>query len=97
MKEIILCLCVEFIYGLRISDILKLKVKDVKRTHINIIAKVLLKLQNSISKDKIKNKIEEIKSKLNNTNQKVLAGQIDVSLISCLQELLEENYEVRRN
>lgn len=41
-------------------------------------------------KDKIKEKIEEIKNKPNNPNQKVIATQIDASLIACLQELLKE-------
>lgn len=39
--------------------------------------------------NKIKEKIEEIKKKPNNPNQKVIATQIDASLIACLEELLK--------
>ena len=41
-------------------------------------------------RNKIKEKIEEIKKKPNNPNQKVIATQIDASLIACLKELLKE-------
>lgn len=37
----------------------------------------------------IKEKIEAIKKKPNNPNQKVVATQIDASLIACLEELLK--------
>ena len=39
--------------------------------------------------NKIREKIEEIKKKPNNPNQKVVATQIDASLIACLEELLK--------
>lgn len=40
--------------------------------------------------NKIREKIEEIKNKPNNPNQKVIATQIDASLIACLGDLLKE-------
>lgn len=46
--------------------------------------------ENFVSKDKIREKIEKIKNKPNNPNQKVIATQIDASLIACLQDLLKE-------
>lgn len=45
-----------------------------------------------IHKNKIREKIEKIKNKPNNPNQKVIATQIDASLIACLQDLLKEEW-----
>ena len=47
-------------------------------------------LKDSISKDKIREKIEEVKNEPNNPNQKVIATQIDASLIAMLHDLLKE-------
>ena len=44
---------------------------------------------NYISKQVIRDKIKEIEENPNNPYQKVMASQIDASLISCLKELLE--------
>ena len=41
-------------------------------------------------RNRIREKIEKIKNKPNNPNQKVIATQIDASLIACLQDLLKE-------
>lgn len=41
-------------------------------------------------KNKIVEKIIEIKKKPNNANQKVIATQIDASLIACLEDLLKK-------
>ena len=46
-----------------------------------------------IHKDKIREMIEEIKNKPNNPNQKVIATQIDASLIALLHDLLKEEKE----
>lgn len=50
---------------------------------------VKYELNNSISKQVIKEKMLKINLNPNNAHQKVSASQIDASLISCLQELLE--------
>lgn len=43
-----------------------------------------------ITKDMIRDKIKEIEENPNNPYQKVMASQIDASLISCLKEILGE-------
>lgn len=63
----------------------KLKEIDLTTVHIKGVCDEKEKWRN-----KIREKIEKIKNKPNNPNQKVIATQIDTSLIACLQDLLRE-------
>ena len=53
-------------------------------------SKLRYELAHSVNCEKIGEKIKEVKNKPNNPNQKVVATQIDASLIACLEELLKE-------
>lgn len=77
-----------------------LKIREEKE---NIIKKISLEAQkyfdmlmeveygrDTFPKQKIKDKIKEIEENPNNPYQKVMASQIDASLISCLKEILGE-------